>query len=56
MKKEKRNDKKLADQFGIPKAFRQYAKRYGNGVHAVVQEWRKYPSIMRAVQQYGIRK
>lgn len=35
-KKERRWDKKLAAQYGIPKAFRSYAKRYGSSTESML--------------------
>ena len=35
-KKQKRWDKELAAQYGIPKAFRQHAKRYGSSTESML--------------------
>ena len=36
-------ENRLARAAGISKAFRQYAKRYGSGVQALIQEHKKNP-------------
>lgn len=47
-----RRNRPLADKnadaraAGIPKAFRQYAIRYGGGVDAIVQTHKQYPALM----------
>ena len=38
-----RQDKALAQEHGVPKAFRQYAGRYGDGIEGLLQDQKKYP-------------
>ena len=38
-----RHDKQLARDAGLPKAFRQYATRYGKGVEELLQDHKKHP-------------
>ena len=37
-----RHDKQLARDAGLPKAFRQYARRYGKGVEELLRDHKKY--------------
>lgn len=40
----RRGDKERAAQYGIPKAFRQYANRYGGGSDVLIQAQRQFPA------------
>ena len=44
-KKDKRWDKKLAAQYGIPKAFRSYAKRYGSSTEMMLSTMLQHGAI-----------
>lgn len=36
-----RTDKRITADLGLPKAFRQYAKRYGPGIESVALFWKR---------------
>lgn len=38
-----REDKELARKFWVPKAFRQYSKRYGSGVEQLIACQKQHP-------------
>ena len=44
-----RHDKQLARDAGLPKAFRQYARRYGKGVEELLRDHKKYQDSYLAI-------
>lgn len=51
-----REDKQLAAQHGIPKAFRQHAARYGSGVDGIISARKKYPAALTLDQAAAVRR
>jgi hypothetical protein len=53
---DQRDDKQIARAFGIPKAFRQHATRYGSGVDGIVSARKKYPAALTLDQAAAVRR